>query len=356
MKKFKISLIFLTVIFCLVSTILCGCAKNTINKEEQAKIEIKEEDSPVEYKQFEDFFSPAFQLIWNDFSDKFVKGKVNFIAGNPKIADYLNERHLNESMISKNDLYKICDRQTFATKKEIEKNLKKKFNEKSKLLDGIEWYKKTDSHYVLYAMFKKDILFIKSFVDLYYSPFDNSKEEYKYFGVTKNTDRYSSVVSPIYYANENDYAVKLATKSGDEIILATTKSNEPVFKIWEDLYKNKISKSENLEFDKNAEIKIPEIKFNKNINYQEFLGEKIKGCDFIITTAFEDIEFSLDKNGAKIRNEAIMGIDRMALRPEFDKKRYYFDKPFIIFIRYKNADTPYFALKIKDTKYLVEYK
>lgn len=356
MKKIKKTLIAMLAVVGLFSSILCGCAKEAVNKSETAVTEqnqkVEQTKQSDEYKQFNDFFTPAFQLIWNDFSEKFIKGEVRFVGGNPEIVNNLNQKRLTDSMVSKNDLYKTIGNQTFATKKRIERELKRKFHEKSKLLDAIEWTKKADSRYVLYAMFKKDIEFSKAFKDLDAGKFNSSKENYKYFGVTKNADEYRKFVFPIYYKDRNDYAVKLTTKTNDEIILLTDNSNRKVFEIWDDFYKNKYAKKSNLAFDEDAELIVPQISFNKQIKYNEFLGKKIEDSNLVIETALEDIEFSLDKTGAKIRNEAIMGVERMSLRHEQLKKKYHFNKPFILFIKDKNADVPYFALKIKDGKYL----
>ena len=361
MTNMKKTLITSLAVFGLFSTILCGCVKSApivvddTNKQVATvknSVATTNVQQSTEYNQFQDFFTPAFQLIWNDFSDKLVKGNVSLVGGNPEIVNDLNQKRLKESMVSKNDLYKTIGKQTFATKKKIEKELKRKFHEKIKLLDAIEWTKKADDRYVLYAMFKKDVLFSKAYMDLNSQPFNNSKDYYKYFGVTTNTENYKNYVAPVYYNNSNDFAVKLATKSGDEIILVTDNTNRKVFEIWDDFYKNQLSKKSNLKFDSDSELIIPQIDFKKSIKYDKITGKRIVNTNLVIDSALEDIEFSLDKNGAKIRNEAVMSVARMALVPEEIKRIYKFNKPFVLYIRSKNADVPYFALKIKDTKYL----
>lgn len=361
MNKLKLSMIICLAATALTGSFLCCYAKNVSNSSkvilENKATAVNSKTAPLtssEYTQFNDFFTPAFQLLWNDFSDKFVKGKITFTDETPTIVNRLNERRIEEGMFSPKDLYKTVGKQTFATKKRIEKDLKRKFNEESKLLDSIQWFKKTDDRFVLYSMFKKDVFFINSFKDLTSASFNNSKEKYKYFGVTINSEFYQKYVTPIYYNNNNDYAVNLATKSGDEIILLTDNSNKPVFEIWDNFYKTKLSENNDLVFDEDSKLLIPQIDFKNRINYKELTNKKIKGSNYIIETALEDIEFSLDKDGAKIKNEAIMSIKRMALRPDSLQKIYNFNKPFVLFIRSKDAKVPYFALKVKDTKYLIK--
>ncbi len=308
----------------------------------------------IQYNQFNDFYTPAFQLIWNDFSDKVVKHNVEFVGGNPALVDNLNQRKLTETMISKKDLYKAMGSQTFATKRRIERNLMWKFHEKSALLDSIDWQKKADERIVLFAMFKKSVYFVNAFKKLTPESFNNSSEKYEYFGVISEQNNYEKYITPVFYNNNNDYAVALKTKSGDEIILQTSNSTEPVLKIWDKLYSNHLSKQSNLAFDENSKLIVPNIDFKKKMNYKELVGKRIKNSNYIIDAALENIEFSLDNEGAKIKNEAIMGVSKMAFNP-LPQKVYNFNKPFILFIRSKDANVPYFALKIKDTQYLEKH-
>ena len=317
---------------------------------------VEESTKMAEYNQFQDFFTPAFQLVWNDFSDKIVKQKVEFIGGNPKIADEFNKKRLTDKMLSEKDYYKTVAPQTVQTKKTIEKSLKKKFKEKSQLLDNVSWLKKDDGvHKVLYCMFKKDVYFPNVFDKLPPAPFvgeNSSKTYYEMFGVLKNQNKFEKQVVPVYYNGRDDYAVRLLTKTGDEIILMTSKSDEPVWELWDKLYSEKLSKNEKLTFDKNSKLLVPFINFKKNISYGELTGKPIANSNTVIDTALEIIEFSLDNTGAKIKNEAIMGIRTTAMRPHEPQKLYYFNKPFVLFMRAKDGNVPYFALKVKDITYL----
>lgn len=340
--------------------LLAGCGKladsNKVEAFPTKNEKVKETVKMNEYSQFQDFFTPAFQLIWNDFSDKVIGHKVEFVDGNPKIVEEFNQKRLTDKMLSEKDYYKTIAPQTYKTKKTIEKELKKKFNEKSQLLDRISWLKKDDKvHKVLYCMFKKDVYFPKVFEQLPPAPFvaeQNSSTYYKMFGTMKNQSKFSQQVVPIYYNDKNDYAVRLLTKTGDEIILMTLNSDEPVLTIWDNLYSEKLSKNDSLHFDKNSKLLVPFIDFKKEINYNELTGKPIVDSNIVIDTALEVIEFSLDNTGAKIKNEAMMGIRTTALRPHEPQKLYYFNKPFVLFIRSKDGNVPYFAMKIKDTQYL----
>ena len=50
-----------------------------------------------------------------------------------------------------------------------------------------------------------------------------------------------------------------------------------------------------------------------------------------------------------------MLIERNAVAIDFIKPRFfYFDKPFVLFMKEADKKNPYFMLKIKDTEYLVK--
>ena len=353
MKKI-LSVIFTIVIISLVT----GCSK----KQEQLlqeNNEIIKHSAAVEnnktvkpYKPFEDFYTPAFQLIWNDFSDKLVKHKVEFVDGNPPFADNLNKKRLTEDMLLPEDYYKIIAPQTYDTKHTIEKAIKDKFNETSKLLDSFKWFKEDDGYSkILYCMFKKNIYFEQEFEHLNSFHFNNSEKNYKYFGVKSNQSKLGQMVKPLYYKDENDFAVKLCTKSGDEIILQTLQDDKPVFDYWDNLYNEYLKTNKKIVFCPKDELAVPEIKYSQMLNYRELCRHKIKNSDYIITQAIEAVDFKLNAKGAELRNEAGMGVGTTSV---IHSSLYIFNKPFILFLRSKDANVPYFALKIKDERYLVQ--
>lgn len=340
------------IIFCCLSVILfCGCNSNAEIIEHQKTPTTNSSDFCL----FQDFYSPAFQLIWNDFSDKIIGHKVEFVNGNPQLADNLNKRRLRENMLSENDYYKTVAPQTVKTKKDIELAIKNKFNEKSALLEKIYWFEKDDGvTKVLYCMFKKSVSFSLAFDVLDSDKFTGDKNpnaKYKMFGLIENQKKYKDKIIPVYYNNENDYAVRLLTDTDDEIILLTSNSDEPILKIWDKFYKEKLSKNSNENFDSYSYLKVPFVNLSKIVDYVELEDKEIKNSSVVISKAIEAIDFKLDNKGAVLKNEALLSVDtaRFVDKP---KKEYYFNKPFVLFMRAKNDKTPYFSLKIQDSKYL----
>lgn len=78
------------------------------------------------------------QLVWNDMVNNVVKQDVIFTP-QKQIVENLNKQTFKEDQISEKDYYKTYDLLTLDLKAEIEKEIKEKFNEKSDILDDIDW-------------------------------------------------------------------------------------------------------------------------------------------------------------------------------------------------------------------------
>lgn len=298
-----------------------------------------------------DIFTPAFQLIWNDFSTEFVKGRVDFVGLDPKVVYALNSSKFTVDDVDKNSYYKIIAPKSYELKAKIQREIFEKFGETSKILDDIDWTSKTKEEYILYAMLKKNVEFDREFQILENATFGGSKEKVKYFGIEKNADLYSKQLKPLFYNSPNDFALSLTTKEGDRMVLFRTNSIVNVLDLYEqvNIYTNKM-----LKLGESDKVFIPNISLSEKINYDMLCGKKIKKSRIIISKALEYVEFNLDNKGAKLKNEAVMDIMKMSLPIPGREKTYNFNKPFIVYMIEKDKTIPYFALRIKDTKFLVK--
>ena len=82
----------------------------------------------------------TFQLVWNDMVNNVVKQNVVFTP-QEKIVENLNKQTFKEDQLSEKDYYKVYDLLTLELKEKIEKAIEEKFNEKSDILDSIDWSK-----------------------------------------------------------------------------------------------------------------------------------------------------------------------------------------------------------------------
>ncbi|MBO5947776.1 hypothetical protein J6Q66_02955 [bacterium] len=345
MRKIILSIL----LFSFVSTSFMLCGFSFFKKKEKQTTQIQQEVFSQEKK---DTWCITFQLIWNDFMDTLFDSKpVEFVGGNTPLVDELNQRLYSKDLLSENSYYITHDVISKKLKRQIERDIKKKFNEKSDILDMIDWNAKNTL--LFYTMLKKDFTFLKAFDKLPNQKFNNSNENVKYFGVTEKSksDLYKNV-QVLFYNNENDFAVTLKTKENEDVILYRTESETS----FENLYKEIQEKTHiSADFNSKDVLKVPNIDVNKLINYKELSGRKIKNSDYEIGQALQTIKFKLDDKGGTLKSEAAMSVKCTSLAPPMIEKRFFeFDKPFVLFLKETSKEKPYYAMKIQDTKYLVK--
>lgn len=306
----------------------------------------------------------TFNLIWNDLKNDLAKKDIVF---NPQlnIVRNLNRGTFNEKYLSEDSYYKVYGKPSLKLKKEIEEQIKKKFNETSDILNDFEWIEADANNYFLYAMLKKEFEFPKEFTELESGNFGENYTNVKYFGIDRTTEEsVRSQVNVLYYYSEEDFAIKLLTKDNDEVIISRGIS-ESTFK---NAYEEIIAKSSYYEGNKNITkedtVKIPNISLKikeqiKEVENNPFIFSN--GEEYIIEKAMQTIEFDLDKKGGRIKSEAGMMTKDAAMLIEEKPREFNVEDTFVIFLQEKKKELPYFAAKIsdignvqKDVKFLSE--
>ena len=314
------------------------------NKKQETKIEMTQGWENVK----DSVWCVTFQLIWNDFMDKFANGNpIQLVGGNPPIADELNKKLYTTDVLSEKSYYKVQGDISPKLKKEIEKSIKKKFNEKSDILGMVDW--KVKDGYLFYTMLKKEFTFNKAFDILEAQSFKNSKENVKYFGIKNFSDEEIKNNVKVLFYDDDEYAVKLLTKENEEVILLKTNKNKSFEQLYDYVALN--SKQEN--FGQKDTLKVPNININKLISYDELCGKQIVGTNKKISKALQTIKFNLDNKGGSLKSEALMGVVRMSLAPE-TSRHFNFDSDFVLFLKEEGKDKPYFATRIENLEYLVK--
>lgn len=294
----------------------------------------------------------TFQLVWNELSEKFVEGPVVFVGGNPPIADELNKKLYTSEILSDASYYTTFGKVSKKLKRQIEKTIKKKFNETSDVLDMVNWNAKNS--YLFYSILKKNFTFLNPFDRLSNAPFNSSKELVKYFGINENSDKkLRDNVTVLFYNSPDEYAVKLNTNEKENVILFRT-DNQSSFV---ENFNYVISNSNEDKFSKKDVLLIPDIDVNKTISYNELSGRQIKNTNYVISQALQTIQFKLDNKGGSLKSEAIITVMKTALMPEVEEPRYFlFDKPFVLFLIEEGKEKPYYAMIVDNTDFLVSEK
>lgn len=294
----------------------------------------------------------TFQLVWNDFMDSVVKGPVEFINYNSQIAKELNKQEFKKSMISEDSYYTAYGETSLELKKQIEDAIQEKFNEKSDILDKIDW-KDSNNAYFFYSILKKDFTFTNRFDLLKKEKFNNSKELVQYFGIDKETraEKYDSV-DVLFYNNSNDFAVALKSDN-DMVILYRNKKHNSFAETYAELNKNSQKYKKNKKFVAGDQLKVPFLAVNKDVKYSEFANKLIKNTNNLyIDNALQTVNFNMDNLGVKLKSEAALDINFMSM-PLIVKEKgrnFFFDKPFTVFLIENGKSMPYFAARVNDTE------
>lgn len=295
----------------------------------------------------------TFQLVWNDFIEKIIHNPVRFREGNPITVTELNKHTFNIKNISEDCYYKYTGKVRKNTKKQIAKAIRKKFKESSDILDKLDLTPRSDM-LVIYAMLKKDFEFMNAFDKLGRSAFGDSNMA-EYFGIGAESKKsLGNGVEILFYNGPDDYAVKLATTGNDEVYLYKNSINKAFNLIYSDMTKKQKAFNGETKFREIDELKIPNISLSEEKIFEELTNRRVMGTNLVINQAMETIKFNMDHKGVRLKSEAAMTVMTTALIPEEDliPRLFYFDDTFVIFLKEKEKNSPYFALRVNDiTKY-----
>ncbi len=287
----------------------------------------------------------TFQLVWNDFMDKIAFRQIKFPAGTPVIVNELNRQDFTEEDLSSKSYYMYMDNIKKNTKKVIAKAIKKKFNETSDILKYLN-LTPSKQRYIVYTMLKKDFEFTVPFDKLGNAPFrDNSAE---YFGISRDSRKeLDNGVEVLFYNNPSDFAVKLDTKKNDEVYLYKTSNTKTFNYIYDDIQKKKQSFTGSRKFEEEDELRIPNLDFFEEKIFEEICGNRIKGTNLYIDKAMESVRFHMDNKGVELKSESALIAQVTAYMPS-EPRYFYFDDTFVLFLKEKYKEKPYFALRVYD--------
>ena len=288
----------------------------------------------------------SFQLVWNDFINRILFNPVRFSDGSPEIVHELNKQEFTSEDISDKDYYKTICRVTKNTKKQIARAIRRKFGETSDLLSSLDLTPSNDK-VLIYAMLKKEFEFKKTFEKLGTSNF-GKKQKAEYFGIDKKSDDYTDAgIKVLFYNNPTDFALEIATKGNDVLYIYKNSSNKPFNYIYEEIGKKSKMYRGDRNFTVDDRLKIPNLKIFEEKEFTEISGHRIKGTNMIIDKAIETVAFDMNNKGGKLKSEAAMTIAKISLEHN-EKRCFYVNDTFVIFLKENNKKNPYFALCVYD--------
>ena len=200
-------------------------------------------------------------LAWKDLEEELEKDKIELEDGNLQIVDDLNSSAFSNEMLDSND-YEINIERTVTNGYKIDATLNKELN------------------------------FIEIFDNFSYDyknwTFGEGEKYIKYFGINNaSSEEMNKNVEVLFYNKtnnnvSNDFAIKLKTKEGDEIILYRTDKNKSFDEYYKDTQEKTNTYVGSKEFAEDDELLIPYVSLNGMIVYDELYGKFIKDTIFCV--------------------------------------------------------------------------
>lgn len=177
----------------------------------------------------------------------------------------------------------------------------------------------------------------------------------KYFGINKkSTDEVRNQIEVLFYNTKDDFAIKLHTKSNDEVILYKSSKGSTFNEIYDNMVLESNNYKGNRNFNKKDEFKTPFINFNVKKEYNELsniIFTSKSDNEYMIYKAIQTISFSLDEKGGRIKSEATIDAMKTTAMENYEEKRYFnVDSTFVLFLKEEGKDRLYFAARIDDSR------
>lgn len=163
-----------------------------------------------------------------------------------------------------------------------------------------------------------------------------------------------------FYKDDSNFSISLlpAEKEHEIILMMTEDSTLNSFAQYFEFFKKEVEnqKSEGYSWKSHFtyldKVRIPMIEFNLKKKYNELIGNQFqaKNLMYEIVDVNQQNAFVLNEKGAEVESMAAM--DAAASAEEIEPKNLIFNKPFLVFLKRKNSDFPYFAVYIHDTELL----
>ena len=302
----------------------------------------------------------TFQLVWNDMKNKLVHGDVVF-SPQIKMVENLNKETFKEDMISEDYYYKVYAPKTLELKKQIEKEIKRKFNQESDILDDFDWSEdasdKGGDRFFFYTMLYRKFEFLQEFDKLGKSSFGKDGKDAEFFGINAETnDVVGNQIEVLFYNSEDDFAIVLKTKENDEVIFYKNPQGKTFMDIYNDMNKKADLYDGSKSFREIDIFKAPCLKVNIKKKYEELMNKLFVLNNGLgsakIKEAIQTVKFSLDEKGGEVKSEAAMDLELTCMLPneqKIEKIRYFLvDDTFTLFLREEGKDMPYFAMNVDD--------
>ena len=173
-------------------------------------------------------------------------------------------------------------------------------------------------------------------------------------------DALRSQVTVLDHVDNDNFVVRLNTKvEEDELVLAKVPPEKTLQATLSGVLR-RVASAAGKDFSGwisgNEPLIVPVINVGVVRRYTELEGRaiqnpKVGGVE--LSVASQGIRFRLDQTGARLESDAYIEAKSAAGRRE--PRRFIFDKPFLVYMKRKSSEVPYFALWVETAEVLEKY-
>lgn len=322
----------------------------------------------------------TFQLAWNELG-KLIEEDPRF-RNEPDMVAILNKREFSRKNLNESSFVALAGFVRDNIHEKIRFELQKKFGDKARPKHiPSKTLTPRQQDIVAYAYMFKHLEFETPFEDLD-QPLDFKGSKIDCFGADGQKDIPETIlrqVNILSYKDKDDFVLELKTKSaGDRVILAKIAPAATLKKTIAAVDR-RILADEKKRRDKTAELagnldqktidrlmlnmqpgdmlKIPKINFDLTRGYSELCDRTLivknpkVAKDLLISSAVQNIRFQMDEKGVRLRSEAHISLTCSATARHHEHIMI-FDNPFLIIMKRRNSNVPYFALWVDNPEVL----
>jgi prepilin-type processing-associated H-X9-DG protein len=329
-------------------------------------------DSPVpEHRNA--IWCSTFQIAWNKLKDDIIGESIK-VLGAEELATRLNQAKVSETDLEEKSYYATAGFVKEGILEKIQKEMAKRFPSEP-VPEFDERYRTLPDPIVAYSFLNVDVGFKYPFYAcrgaFTFEDSNGTRTGVKAFcGQASSSDpdlnQVREQVEILYYkygdnAEINEFAVDLCkhTQPYQVVLACMPRRNtlgEAVIEI-----EQKISK-----FKKDPDYKalrrlwhndtlfVPDIFYKLTHHYKELLGKSLgnqQWRDYSFFEAMQMIDFSLSRTGVILKSEARIGIARSA-----EPRRFNFDRPFLIYVKKREAgNSPFFVMWVDNAELMKEF-
>lgn len=295
----------------------------------------------------------AMNMAWSELIDSFTQEDIRLDSSDPKVKETLAK--LNEPVFGKQDMddasYYIKSGYGKKTIDAINKECRKKFPSKSiadlKLDLG-------EMDIISYAYFLKEIEYQNAFTKQ-----DISFDGNRVLGFYASSKSLANVYI-LDYTNDDKFLLGIKLKDNqDQIFLGKGYPMDKPDEIVK-LLRAKAPAQADPELslgnpmNKKDVFKAPMLHLDYSRSYDEMIGQRVlnsKLRGYIISIMQEIVKFDMDEKGARVENEAVIGMVTSAGpgSDPYKPKLLILDKPYWVMMKRFDSNNPYFILGVNNT-------